>query len=166
MHQQVLVETKVYLPRPELFQGDIIVYAPQEEVALEVVAGGPDLRLHGEEEVLYQLLLLHRLGEVVFPPEGEPGGDDGAGMSEQENDGHTREVCAQPAQQQVGPYVLDQAPSCDEPPVEPVRPGIPELAREREPGRFQELLAPVFWPQVLLAPEVPEGTHLSRVEGL
>ncbi len=41
--EQVLVEGQVYLARPELLERHVVVYAPEEEVALEVVAGRPDL---------------------------------------------------------------------------------------------------------------------------
>src|SRR5215213_8383412 len=136
MREQVLVKGEVHLLRSELFERDVVVYAPEEEVAFEVVFGCPDLRLHGHKEVLYQLPLLHRLREVVPPPEREPGCHDGARMPEQENDRHSGEVRAHPAEEQVGPYVLDQTPPRDDAPVEAVGPGVPEPAREREAGRL------------------------------
>src|SRR5215217_7030464 len=150
--------------RPELFEGDVVVYAPEEEVTFEVVFGCQDLRLHGEEEVFYQLPLLHRLREVVPPPEREPGCYDGARVSDQENDRHSGEVRAHPAEEQVGPYVLDQTPPRDDAPVEAVGPGVPEPAREREAGRLQKFLPLVVWSQVLFGPEVPERADHSRVE--
>src|SRR5918993_3156667 len=166
MHEQVLVEGEVHLLRSELFEGDVVVNAPEEEVAFEVVVGGQDLRLHGEKEILYQLPLLHRLREVVLPPEREPGCHDGARMPEQENDRHSGEVRSHPAEEQVGPYVLDKTPPRDEAPVEAVGPGVPEPAREREAGRLQEFLPPIVGPQILFGPEAPERSDLPRVEGL
>src|SRR5215213_2608980 len=97
-HEEVLVEGEVYLPRPELPQGHVVLDAPGEEVALEAAAGGPNLGLHGEQEVFHQLLLLHRLREDVPPPERKPGCDDATGMAKEENDGHAGEVRAHPAE--------------------------------------------------------------------
>src|SRR5215218_11160081 len=166
MREQVLVEGEVHLLWPELFEGDVVVYAPEEEVAFEVVFGCPDLRLHGQKEVLYQLPLLHRLREVVPPAEREPGRYDGARVPEQEDDRHSGEIRVYPAEEQIGPDVLDQTPPRDDAPVEPVGPGIPETAREREAGRLQEFLPPVVRPQVLFGPEVSERADLSRIERL
>src|SRR5919112_4102092 len=134
-------------------------------MALEISPCCADLRLHGEEEVLDQLLLLHRLREVVPPSEREPGRYDGARVPEQEDDRHAGEVRAHPAEEQVGPYVLDQTPPREDAPVETVGPGVPEPAREREAGRLQNLLPLVVCPQVLLGPEMPERADLPGVEG-
>src|SRR5215211_3299246 len=140
---------------------------PAVDASVEGLAqGAPYLRFHRKKEILYQLLLLHRLREVVLPSEREPGRYDGARMLEQENDRHSGEVRAHPAQEQIGPYVLDQTPPRDDAPVEPVGPGIPETAREREAGRLQEFLPPVVRPQVLFGPEVSERADLSRIERL
>src|SRR5215210_1922032 len=165
-HEEILVEGEVYLPRSELPQGCVILDAPGEEVALEAAARTPDLGLHGEQEVFHQLLLLHRLREDVAPSEREPGGDDGAGVAEEQDDGHAGEVLAHPAEQQVGPYVFDQAPPRDEFLVEPIRPEAPELAGEHGSRRPEVLRAPVFRPQVLPASEVSEYLDFARVEGL
>src|SRR5215213_5872601 len=166
VREQALVEGEMYLSPRELPQGNVVVYAPEEEVAFEVVPGGPYLRLHRQEKILHQVFLCHRFAEVILPAEGEAGGDDGAGVSEKEDDGHAGEVGAHPAKQQVCSYVLDQAPPCHELRVEPVRPGILEVSRKRETRRFQESLANIVGPQILLAPEVPERADPGRVEGL
>src|SRR3712207_25182 len=164
--EEALVESEVDLPRSELPQGHVVLDAPREEVALEGAASLPDLGLYREQEVVNKLLLLHRLREDVPPPEREPGRDDRAGVSEEENDGHAGEVPAHPAEEQVGPYVLDEAPPGDEPAVEPVRPRVPQPAGEHGPRRPEVLRAPVVGPQVLLAPEMPEYPNLAGVEGL
>src|SRR5215212_978771 len=87
-------------------------------------------------------------------------------MAEEQDDGHAVEVLAHPGEQQVGPYVLDQAPPREKFLVEAIRPEVPELAGEHGPRRREVLLAPVFRPQVLPAPEVSEYPYLSRVKGL
>src|SRR5215210_3987166 len=135
-------------------------------MALEVAPGCADLRFHGKEEVLHQFLLFHRRREIVLPPEREPGRYDGARVPEKENDRHAGEVGAHPAEEQIGPYVFDQAPCRDDASIEPIGPGVPEFAREGEADRLQELLPPVGRPQVLFALEVPERADHSRVERL
>src|SRR5215210_1208182 len=87
-------------------------------------------------------------------------------MPQEEDDGHAWEVLAHPAEEQVGSYVLDQAPPRDELPVEPVRPGIPEPAGEDPARRTEVHLTPVVRPQVLLAPEAPADAHFAGMEGL
>src|SRR5215210_4285931 len=135
-------------------------------MALEVAPGCADLRFHGKEEVLHQFLLFHRLREVVLPPEREPGRYDGARVPEKENDRHAGEVGAHPTEEQIGPYVLDQAPPRDDTSIEPVGPGVPEFAREGEAGRLQKLLPPIGRPQVLLGLEATERADHSRIERL
>src|SRR5829696_2135195 len=87
-------------------------------------------------------------------------------MAEEEYDGHAGEVRAHPTEQQVGPYVLDQAPSRDELLVEPIRPETPEPAGEYGPRRPEVLLAPVAGPQILLSSKVLADTNLVRTERL
>src|SRR5918994_7614889 len=87
-------------------------------------------------------------------------------MPEKENDRHAGEVGAHPTEEQIGPYVLDQAPPRDDTSVEPVGPGVPELAREGEAGRLQELLSPVLGPEILFGLEVAERADHSRIERL
>src|SRR5215217_3293718 len=87
-------------------------------------------------------------------------------MAEEKDDGHAGEVRAHPTKEQVGPYVLDQAPSRDELLVEPIRPEASEPAGEYGPCRPDVLLAPVVGSQVLLSSEILADTNLAGVEGL
>src|SRR5215218_4137562 len=87
-------------------------------------------------------------------------------MAEEKDDGHAGEVRAHPTEEQVGPYVFDQAPSRDELLVEPIRPKASEPAGEYGPRRSEVLLAPVVGPQVLLSSEILADTNLAGVEGL
>src|SRR5215207_1774573 len=87
-------------------------------------------------------------------------------MAEEKDYGHAGEVRAHPTEEQVGPYILDQAPSRDELLVEPIRPKASEPAGEYGPCRPEVLLAPVAGPQILLSSEVLANTNLVRTERL
>lgn len=163
---QVLVEGQVYVAPPELPQRDVVVDAPEKDVPLEIRPGAPDLPLKRPQEVFHELVLPHRLGEVVAPPQVEPGVGHGARVSEEQHDRHAGEVSVHPAQEEVSPYVLDQAPPGDEPTSAAIRPKTPESTGEYRPRRTEELFPPVVRPQVLLGPEILAQSYPARVEGL
>src|SRR4028118_146273 len=62
--EQVLVEGQVYPSQPERPQRHVVVYTPEEEVALEAVAGGPNSGLHRQKEIVYEGRPLHCVAAV------------------------------------------------------------------------------------------------------
>ena len=101
-----------------------------------------DLFFERLEEIFDEVSLFHRFVEDVSPTELQPRISYGAGVTEQQYLGHFGEVEAHPAEQKVGPYILDQTPPHQVFTVEAIRPGIPQAPRENGPGRVEIFFLP------------------------
>jgi hypothetical protein len=111
------------------------------------------------------------LGDQVFelleaPAQLEPRVGDGAGVSEQQDDGDVGKVGLDPFEHEVDADVLDEPLRGEAPAVVLVDPVVPDPARQDGFDGLGEALVPIARPQVLVVGEVLEQGNFSRVKGL
>ena len=147
------------LPLAQLTKRDEGLDTPEEHGPFECVAGLPDLRRVGMQEVLHQLLLTQeghdRSAKVVRHERLRHR----ARVSEKQDEWHAREAHVQPLHHEIGVVLFDHTLAGDQTPVEPLGPRVPHPSCHDRPSKLQELLVLLVRAHV---PAFAEGLHPRR----